>query len=96
MRLATATGMGSVDEVKEGGPQVAGGDAAATQGQRDLIRNLCRSPLMSEEEHIRLNQQLQEGLGKRRASELIDRIKAKLDGRRNGTAKVDGVAALES
>lgn len=86
MRLATATGMCSVDEVKEIAPQASGGDSAATQNQMDLIRNLSRSPLMTEEERLRLDQQLQDGMNKRQASALIDRIKSKLDGRRNGAA----------
>jgi hypothetical protein len=82
MRLATATGLCSIDEVKE--PQSDQvGDTEATQGQIDLRRNLGRNTLLTEDERVRIEAQITEGLGKRQASELIDRIKNRLDARRN-------------
>jgi len=82
MRLATATGMCSVDEIKELSGEASASDDLATQGQIDLIKNLGRSPLLTEEERGRLETQVQDGLGKRQASELIDKIKERLDSRR--------------
>jgi hypothetical protein len=95
MRLATATGMCSVDEIKEPSGQEQNLEpAAATQGQIDLIKTLGRSPLLTENERTRLETQIQEGLGKRQASELIDRLKLRLDSRRNGTAKAETQPAM--
>ena len=86
MRLATATGLCSLDEVKEPqSEQVA--DTEATQGQIDLLRNLGRNTLLTEEERIRIDAQLAEGLRKRQASELIDRVKSRIDARRNNSAR---------
>ena len=87
MRLATATGMCSVDEIKEPSGQESGGNDLATQGQIDLIKNLGRSPLLTEEERGRLETQIQDGLGKRQASELIDKVKERLDSRCKGDAQ---------
>lgn len=94
MRLATATGMCSVDEIKEPvGPErpsaQPGGSGSATQNQIDLLRNLGRSPLLAESERVRLEAQLQEGMDKRQASELIGRLKANLETRRNGAHRPD-------
>lgn len=91
MRLATATGMCSVDEIKEPSGQAPGGDDVATQGQIDLIKNLGRSPLLTEDERGRLENQMNEGVGKRQASELIDKLKTRLDARRK--ADTQSVAA---
>lgn len=94
MRLATATGMCSVDEIKdpvesEHAPVRAGGSDPATQGQIDLIKSLGRSPLLTESERVRLETQLQEGLDKRQASALIGKLKTNLEIRRNGAVKSD-------
>jgi len=86
MRLATATGLCSLDEVKEPQTEQAG-DTEATQGQIDLLRNLGRNTLLTEDERVRIGAQLTEGLGKRQASELIDRIKNRIDARRNHQAQ---------
>lgn len=94
MRLATATGLCSLDEVKE--PQTEHvSDTEATQGQIDLLRNLGRNTLLTEEERIRIDAQLAEGLRKRQASELIDRVKSRIDARRNShtQATTSSVAA---
>jgi hypothetical protein len=87
MRLATATGMCSVDEIKESSGQASGGDDVATQGQIDLIKNLGRNPLLTEDERGRLENQVNEGVGKRQASELIDKLKARFDARRKVDAQ---------
>ena len=87
MRLATATGMCSVDEIKESSREESANNDSATQGQIDLIKNLGRSPLLTEEERGRLETQLQDGLGKRQASELIDKVKERLDSRRKADAQ---------
>lgn len=94
MRLATATGLCSIDEVKEPASEQAV-DTEATQGQIDLIRNLGRNTLLTEDERVRIEAQITEGIGKRQASEFIDRIKAKVDARRkqNATADAPSVAA---
>ena len=82
MRLATATGLCSIDEIKA--PQAEQtSDTEATQGQLDLIRNLGRNVMLTDDERGRIEHQITEGLGKRQASELIDRIKTKLDARKN-------------
>ena len=89
MRLATATGMCSVDEIKEpegqdrASPAQSRSTEQATQGQIDLIKSLGRSPLLTESERVRLETQLQEGLDKRQASALIGKLKTNLEIRRN-------------
>lgn len=95
MRLATATGLCSIDEVKEPAPAEQPADTEATQGQIDLIRNLGRNTLLTEDERLRIESQLSDGLGKRQASEFIDRIKNKIEARRNSNAqpKASPVAA---
>ena len=116
MRLATATGMCSVDELQvasdaaqTNGAQRAdaqvrlngsvksadNGDnhrnhsssSSATQSQIDLIKNLGRSPRLTERERERLKTQIKGGLDKRQASELIQKIKARLDARRKADAQ---------
>ena len=116
MRLATATGMCSVDELQvatdtaqTNGAQRAdaqvrlngsvksadNGDnhrnhsssSSATQSQIDLIKNLGRSPRLTERERERLKTQIDGGLDKRQASELIQKIKARLDARRKADAQ---------
>lgn len=99
MRLATATGMCSVDEIPNTPPASSVGDMRdacaerasrsdpATQGQIDLIKNLGRSPLLSNKEREHLETQIHGGLGKRQASKLIDKIKARLDTRRKAEAQ---------
>ena len=116
MRLATATGMCSVDELQvasdaaqTNGAQRAdaqvrlngsvksadNGDnhrnhsssSSATQSQIDLIKNLGRSPRLTERERERLKTQIEGGLDKRQASELIQKIKARLDARRKADAQ---------
>ena len=116
MRLATATGMCSVDELQvaadaaqTNGAQRAdaqvrlngsvksanNGDnhrnhsssSQATQSQIDLIKNLGRSPRLTERERERLKTQIEGGLDKRQASELIQKIKARLDARRKADAQ---------
>lgn len=116
MRLATATGMCSVDElqvatdaaqtngVQRADAQVRlngsvksadNGDnhrnhsssSQATQSQIDLIKNLGRSPRLTERERERLKTQIEGGLDKRQASELIQKIKARLDARRKADAQ---------
>ena len=100
MRLATATGMCSVDEIQAGtgsgsgiAPNGSIGEThdVATPNQIDLIKNLGRSSLLTDTERKRLETQIRDGLGKRQASELIDKIKARLDLRRK--ADVQPVAA---
>jgi len=92
MRLATATGICSVDEIKEPEGNDHGRSALvpATSGQIELIRNLGRSHLLTEEERIKVEGVLKDELDKRKASEIIDRLKIKLESRRNGTAVETG------
>lgn len=98
MRLATATGMCSVDEIKE--PDSSGDTNGrsqadpASQNQVDLIRSLGRSRLLTEEERIQVEAFLQEAPDKRRASEMIDRLKSKLDARRGDDAKTEANVAV--
>lgn len=94
MRLATATGLCSVDEIKEpsGEPQK---EEACTQGQIDLIRNLGRNIMITDDERARIESQVAEGLSKRQASELIDRIKIKLDARKNSKQTTSAIEELE-
>ena len=93
MRLATATGMCSVDElqVATDAAQTDGNVEAvyntATQSQIDLIKKLGRSPRLTEQERERLKTQIEGGLDKRQASELIQKIKARLDVRRKADAQ---------
>ena len=106
MRLATATGMCSVDELQvatdaaqTNGVQRADAQAlsngdvksvhssSATQSQIDLIKNLGRSPRLTDRERERLKTQIEGGLDKRQASELIQKIKARLDARRKADAQ---------
>ena len=96
MRLATATGMCSVDEIKEPDRSADGNGRSqadpASQSQVDLIRSLGRSRLLTEEERIQVETFLQEASDKRRASEMIDRLKSMLDARRGNDAKVEANA----
>ena len=93
MRLATATGMCSVDELQVATDAAqTNGDVesvynTATQSQIDLIKNLGRSPRLTERERGRLKTQIEGGLDKRQASELIQKIKARLDARRKADAQ---------
>lgn len=96
MRLATATGMCSVDELQvaadsqdhlNGDIEAAHNHSSATQSQIDLIKNLGRSPRLTERERERLKTQIEGGLDKRQASELIQKIKARLDARRKADAQ---------
>ena len=93
MRLATATGMCSVDELQVATDAAqTNGDVesvynTATQSQIDLIKNLGRSPRLTERERERLKTQIEGGLDKRQASELIKKIKARLDARRKADAQ---------
>ncbi len=87
MRLATATGMCSVDEIQMPTPGQTLRDDSATHGQIDLIKNLGRSPLLTNKERTCLETQIREGLDKRQASELIQKIKARLDARRKAEAQ---------
>ena len=92
MRLATATGMCSVDELQVTTDAVQTNDdveavSSATQSQIDLIKNLGRSPRLTERERERLKTQVEDGLDKRQASELIQKIKARLDARRKADAQ---------
>ena len=93
MRLATATGMCSVDELQVATDAAqTNGDVesvynTATQSQIDLIKNLGRSPRLTERERERLKTQIEDGLDKRQASELIQKIKARLDARRKADAQ---------
>ena len=87
MRLATATGMCSVDELQVTADAVQTSESveavsSATQSQIDLIKNLGRSPRLTEPERKRLKTQIDGGLDRRQASELIQKIKARLDARR--------------
>jgi len=88
MRLATATGMCSVDELPDsaGNPHDAGKGEPATQGQKDLLANFCRSHLITEEERATIHAQLPD-MDRRTASATIDRMKATLEGRRNGSGQ---------
>ena len=93
MRLATATGMCSVDEVKESAA-TSGGEArrpavSASREQVELIRNLGRSHLLTEEERVQVGKSLQERPDRRRASEMIDRLKTTLDARRREANKAE-------
>ena len=95
MRLATATGMCSVDELQvatdaaqtNGDVEAMHNGSSATQSQIDLIKNLGRSPRLTERERERLKTQIEDGLDKRQASELIQKIKARLDARRKADAQ---------
>ena len=96
MRLATATGMCSVDELQvaadsqdhlNGDVEAMHNGSSATQSQIDLIKNLGRSPRLTERERERLKTQIEGGLDKRQASELIQKIKARLDARRKADAQ---------
>ncbi len=95
MRLATATGMCSVDELQvatdaaqtNGDVEAMQNGSSATQSQIDLIKNLGRSPRLTERERERLKTQIEDGLDKRQASELIQKIKARLDARRKADAQ---------
>ena len=95
MRLATATGMCSVDELQvatdatqtNGDVESMNNGSSATQSQIDLIKNLGRSPRLTERERERLKTQIEDGLDKRQASELIQKIKARLDARRKADAQ---------
>ena len=90
MRLATATGMCSVDELQvatDAASEVEAVYNTATQSQIDLIKNLGRSPRLTERERERLKTQIEGGLDKRQASELIQKIKARLDARRKADAQ---------
>jgi len=105
MRLATATGMCSVDEAKAADPdtgstgsagpaksrpagqQGTGRDEPATQAQIDLVKNLGRSSLLTEEERAKVDAQIKEGISRREASESIEHLKTTLEARRaNGRA----------
>ena len=87
MRLATHTQMCSIDEINQGADKDEDEQPKtdATPGQLDLLKNLARSPLMTEEERSRLHLELTDGLNKKQASEFIERVKLRLDGRRNGS-----------
>ena len=93
MRLATATGMCSVDELQvatdaaQANGEVEAVYNTATQSQIDLIKKLGRSPRLTERERERLKTQIEGGLDKRQASELIQKIKARLDARRKADAQ---------
>ncbi|MCY3679758.1 MAG: hypothetical protein OXH16_00060 [Gemmatimonadetes bacterium] len=93
MRLATATGMCSVDELQvatdaaQTDGNVEAAHNTATQSQIDLIKSLGRSPRLTERERERLKTQIEGGLDKRQASELIHKIKARLDARRKADAQ---------
>ena len=95
MRLATATGMCSVDELQvaadaaqtNGDVEAVHNHLSATQNQIDLIKDLGRSPRLTERERERLKTQIEGGLDKRQASELIQKIKARLDARRKADAQ---------
>ena len=92
MRLATATGMCSVDELQVTSDAAQTGEGAeavpsATRSQIDLIKNLGRSPRLTERERKRLKTQIDGGLDRRQASELIQKIKARLDVRRKADAQ---------
>ena len=111
MRLATATGMCSVDEIQvaadaartergmkasnssmtatavHGDVEAVDNSSSATQNQIDLIKNLGRSPRLTEQERGQLKTQIDSGLDKRQASELIQKIKARLDARRKADAQ---------
>lgn len=95
MRLATATGMCSVDELQvatdaaqtNGDVEAVSSSSSATQSQIDLIKNLGRSPRLTERERERLKTQIEGGLDKRQASELIQKIKARLDARHKADAQ---------
>lgn len=92
MRLATATGMCSVDELQVATDAASDvgeeyNSSSATQSQIDLIKNLGRSPRLTERERERLKTQIEGGLDKCQASELIQKIKARLDARRKADAQ---------
>jgi len=92
MRLATATGMCSVEELQVATDAASDvgeeyNSSSATQSQIDLIKNLGRSPRLTERERERLKAQIEGGLDKRQASELIQKIKARLDARRKADAQ---------
>lgn len=93
MRLATATGMCSVDELQvatdaaQANGEVEAVYNTATQSQIDLIKSLGRSPRLTERERERLKAQIEGGLDKRQASELIQKIKTRLDARRKADAQ---------
>ena len=99
MRLATATGMCSVDELQVATDAAqTNGDVesvynTATQSQIDLIKNLGRSPRLTERERERLKTQIEDGLDKRQASELIQKIKARLD--RPGAKPMHNLSRLD-
>lgn len=62
-------------------PEVGQG---ATQGQIDLIQNLARNSLLTNEEKEKIEFAIEKGFTKKLASEFIERLKAKIDARRKG------------
>ena len=76
MRLATATGLCSIDEIKEVPPLE---EEEATQGQLDLIKNLGRNSLFNDGQRLRIEAQVDGGLTKSQASDLIEKIKTAID-----------------
>ncbi len=83
MRLATATGMCSVDEIKERAARAAGEIQLppASWEQIELIRKLGRSQLLLEDARVEVEAFLGETPDRRQASEMIDRLKAMIDAR---------------
>lgn len=91
MRLATATGMCSVDEIKEGGEvtgqtpengKASGEPEKPTTPQFELLRNLSKSDLLTKEENEEILEEIEGLVDRRGASDLIERLKAILKQRK--------------
>ncbi|MDA0747760.1 MAG: hypothetical protein O2954_14660 [bacterium] len=93
MRLATATGMCSVDEMKEPATPVEDRRPLppASKEQVELIRNLGRNHLLPEETRMEVETFLEEAPDRRQASGMIDRLKSTLDAQRKGARQADPV-----
>lgn len=104
MRLATATGMCSVDEMPACSADLPARQADATRRQAhrqasreqiELVRRLGQSHLLDEETRIEVEAFLDEAPDKRQASEMIDHLKATINAQRRGTQRVEAGVKTE-
>lgn len=89
MRLATATGMCSVDEIQQA-PLPKEADLPISQDQRDKIGALSISPLFTDEERDSLDDMVNSGMTRKVAVGIIAKLKTRLDDR---TSKQQSVEA---
>ena len=92
MRLATATGMCSVDEIKEppwehtgtrnGGFGSNGNGKTASKEQKDLISKLVEEEVFTEEERQKARNFLRDNPIMRKASRMIDHLKEEIEARK--------------